>query len=212
MKDFAIYCAGGFGREVYCLVFRRIKNPDWNFVGFFDDSIEKGTQLQYGVCLGGMQDLNAWPTPIDLCIANGSPKALKHISQSITNPRVSFPNIIDPATSFADPSTNKLGKGNIFAAEDHLSINVEIGNFNVFNSDVGLGHDVKMGDCNVFMPNSKVSGSVNIGNENLIGACSFILQGLKIGNNVTLSPGSILLTKPKDGNTYIGNPAKIFRF
>ena len=212
MKDFAIYCAGGFGREVYCLVFHRIKNPDWNFVGFFDDSIEKGTQLPYGVCLGGMQDLNAWPTPIDFCIANGSPKSLKHISQSITNPRVSFPNIIDPATSFADPSTNKLGKGNIFMGDNCLSVNVEIGDFNVFNSAIVFGHDAKVGNYNAFMPNIRVSGGVSIGNDNLFGSCSFILQGLKIGNNVTLSPGSILLTKPKDGNTYIGNPAKIFKF
>ena len=212
MKDFAIYCAGGFGREVYCLVFRRIKNPEWNFVGFFDDSIAKGTQLQYGVCLGGMQDLNAWPTPIDICIANGKPSNLKNISQAITNPLVSFPNIIDKETSFADPATNKIGKGNIFMGNIGLSVNVEIGDFNIFNASIVFGHDAKVGSYNTFMPNIRVSGGVTIGNENLFGSCSFILQGLKIGNNVTLSPGSILLTKPKDGNTYIGNPAKIFRF
>ena len=55
MKDLAIYCAGGFGREIYCLIFNRIKNLEWRFVGFFDDGVDKGKQLQYGVCLGGMK-------------------------------------------------------------------------------------------------------------------------------------------------------------
>lgn len=34
MKDLGIYCAGGFGREIYCLIFKTLKSPDWNFVGF----------------------------------------------------------------------------------------------------------------------------------------------------------------------------------
>ena len=38
MKDIAIYGAGGFGREVACLI-KRIneKAPTWNFIGFFDN-------------------------------------------------------------------------------------------------------------------------------------------------------------------------------
>lgn len=212
MKDFAIYCAGGFGREVYCLIFKRINNPDWRFVGFFDDGVEKGKQLQYGVCLGGMKELNEWPTPIDVCIANGSPRMLKRISDGIVNPMVDFPNIFSPDTGFADCDSVKIGKGNIFGRGCWLSVNVEIGNFNVFNGSVVFGHEAKVGNCNAFMPNIRVSGGVTIGDENLFGSCSFILQGLKIGNHVTLSPGSILLTKPKDGMVYIGNPAKLFKY
>ena len=212
MKDFAIYCAGGFGREVYCLVFKRIKNSEWNFVGFFDDTIQKGTKLQYGVCLGGMQELNSWPTPIDICIANGSPRGLKIISERITNPLVDFPNIIAHDVGYADSDTIIMGKGNILTGAIWLSVNVKIGNFNVFNGYDVCGHDVTIGDCNVFMPSIRVSGGVTIGNENLFGACSFVLQELTIGNNIKLSPGSMLLSKPKDGSVYMGNPAKIFKF
>lgn len=42
MKDIAIYGAGGFGREVACLIERINKareTPIWNFIGFFDDGI-----------------------------------------------------------------------------------------------------------------------------------------------------------------------------
>lgn len=45
MKDIAIFGAGGFGREVACLIKRINKiKPQWNFIGFFDDNEElKGT-------------------------------------------------------------------------------------------------------------------------------------------------------------------------
>lgn len=53
MKDIAIYGAGGFGREVACLL-RRINEqaPQWNLIGFFDDDITLiGTQNEYGEVL-----------------------------------------------------------------------------------------------------------------------------------------------------------------
>ena len=39
MKDIAIFGAGGFGREVACLIKRINKQQPntWNFIGFFDD-------------------------------------------------------------------------------------------------------------------------------------------------------------------------------
>ncbi|MEQ3220468.1 serine acetyltransferase [Butyricimonas virosa] len=212
MKDLAIYCAGGFGREIYCLIFNRIKNLEWRFVGFFDDGVDKGKQLQYGVCLGGMKELNEWNTPLDLVIANGSPKWLQHISESVTNSLVNFPNVIDPSVVYLDKDTFKIGKGNILNRGTSLSVNVEIGNFNVFNADVKFGHEAKIGNFNAFMPNVRISGEVEIGNSNLLGACTFVIQGVKIGTGVHLSPGSILLRNPKDNSIYIGNPAKNFKF
>ena len=40
MKEIAIYGAGGFGREVACLI-NRINEvePAWNLVGFFDEDV-----------------------------------------------------------------------------------------------------------------------------------------------------------------------------
>ena len=51
MKDIAIFGAGGFGREVACLI--RIINesasePKWNLIGFFDDNPElKGKMISH---------------------------------------------------------------------------------------------------------------------------------------------------------------------
>lgn len=55
MKDIAIFGAGGFGREVACLI-RSINEcidvdeERWNFIGFFDDVKEK--RIQNGIWRG----------------------------------------------------------------------------------------------------------------------------------------------------------------
>lgn len=56
MKDIAIYGAGGFGREMACAI-QRLNSQEtvWNFLGFFDDGIDKGAHNQYGEILGGIE-------------------------------------------------------------------------------------------------------------------------------------------------------------
>lgn len=65
-KDIAIYGAGGFGREVACLLKRINAETDqrWNLVGFFDDGLEVGEANEYGKVLGGIEALNFWGTPL----------------------------------------------------------------------------------------------------------------------------------------------------
>ena len=92
MKDIAIYGAGGFGREVACLI--RIineKNPTWNLIGFFDDGIEKGTKNEYGEVLGGITEVNNFSEPLSIVIAIANPKIVSKIVTNITNLNVDFP-------------------------------------------------------------------------------------------------------------------------
>lgn len=213
MKDIAIFGAGGFGREVACLINRINKvTPKWNFVGFFDDN--EGlweTSNEYGRILGGSERLNSWPTPIDVAIAVGNPKIMSAISTKILNSNISFPNIIDPTIEIIDEGNFVIGMGNIIQRHSSFSINVKIGNFNIFNGSDALGHDVVLGDYNVIMPAVRISGSVKIGNGNMLGVGSIVIQRIAIGDNITLGAGSVLMTKAKKEGVYIGVPAKIFK-
>lgn len=50
MKDIAIYGAGGFGREIACLIMiinGSLEQPEWNLIGFFDDGRHKGERNEY---------------------------------------------------------------------------------------------------------------------------------------------------------------------
>lgn len=209
MKDIAIYGAGGFGREVACLL-KRINSEsdgDWNLIGFFDDGATVGSKNEYGEVLGDINILNSWPVPLSIVFAIGSPKAVSTLHSKITNPKIDFPNIVAPDTLFLDKESVKMGIGNVFCSRCLVSCNVEIGNFNTFNGYITIGHDAVIGNYNSIMPAVKISGGVHIGERNFIGVNSVILQYKSIGNDTTVGAGAIVLRNTKDGNTYIGNPA-----
>ncbi len=210
MKKIAIYGAGGFGREVACLL-NKINEvePTWELVGFFDDGIEKGSQIShFGKVLGGIDELNAWTSELSIAITIGNPKIVQTLVSKITNPNIQFPNIIAPTVYFADKDTFKIGKGNIIQKHCSFSCDVTIGDFNVMDGADVFGHDDVVGSFNTFMPAMRISGEVTIGDGNFFGVGSIILQQIKIGNNVRLGAGSVLMRKPKEGCLYMGNPAK----
>ena len=211
----AVYGAGGLGREVAGGI-QRINDSGrehWEFVGFFDDHLVKGTPVShYGRVLGGMKELNTINEPLALAIAVGAPESRKRILDRITNSNIFFPNLIAPSFKVLDPKTFKIGHGNIIQDNCSATCDVTIGDFNVFNGLNVLGHDDVIGNFNVLMPSVHLSGNVLIGDCNLLGVNSVVLQKVKIGNHITLGAGSVLMTKPKDGNTYIGIPAKKFDF
>lgn len=214
MKDIAIFGAGGFGKEIACLI-KQINDvkSQWNLIVFFDDGKEKGMQIShYGKVLGGMKELNDYPIELALAISIGNPSSLRGVKERITNEKIYFPNIIAPTFGISDPETFKIGQGNVIGHGCAVSCDVTIGDFNILNADIVMGHDAKIGNFNVMMPDIRISGEVEIGNCNLIGVGSIILQQIIVGNSIHLGAGAVLMTKPKDGGTYIGNPAKLFKF
>lgn len=214
MRNIAIYGAGGLGKEIACLI-RVINesNPTWTLIGFFDDNLNAGEKIShYGEILGGIDELNRWEEELDVVLAVGDSHTKFKMFRKITNPNISFPNVICPDLWFADENSVSMGKGNIIRGGSAFSCDVSIGDFNLFNGTVTLGHDVRIGSFNTFMPAVHISGGVTIEAKNTFGTMSFVLQCLKIGTGVTLSPGSILLHTPKDNSLYIGNPAKIFKY
>ena len=216
MKDIAIYGAGGFGKEVACLIDRINEDgaePEWNLIGFFDDGKPIGDFVShYGRVLGGMDILNSWTKPLDLVVAIGTPTSLKKVSQAINNKNICFPNIIDKSFYLIDKRSLSIGHGNIIQGPGSVSCDVIIGNFNILNGGVVIGHDTHIGNYNAIMPSCRISGEVAIGDCNLLGVNSVVIQQLKIGNCVTLGAGSVLMTKPKNNCAYIGVPAKRFKY
>jgi len=212
MKDIAVFGAGGFGREVACLIRiinENLSEPRWNFIGFFDDDSNlHGTRNDYGEILGGRGLLNSWKKPLDVAIGIGSPEVIRLLASGIVNPNIDFPNVIAPNVQWLDKDNVRIGRGNVICSGCLISCNVELGNFNVLNGFISVGHDTTIENYNVIMPSCNISGGVVIGDCNFMGLKSAVLQYLKIGNNVKLGTGSILMRNAKDGYLYIGIPAQ----
>ena len=212
--NIAIYGAGGFGKEVACLIGRIAQQGgEWNLVGFYDDTKPVGTAVsRYGKVLGGMDELLKVDEPLAVAIAINDNKAVRRIRENITNPHISFPNLIDPSLFCVDRQTFTMGEGNIIQNGCMVSCDVSLGNFNLINDHVVVGHDNHIGDFNGLMPGAHLSGGITIGDNNLLGVASVVLQGITIGNGITLGANSVLMTQPRNGYTYLGVPAKKFDF
>ena len=212
----AIYGAGGFGKEVACLIERINRNSggDWQLVGFFDDCKTPDSNIsRYGTVLGDMETLLRIDEPMALAIAINENKAVRrHIRERIDNPNISFPNLIDPSLFLVDPNTFTIGEGNIIQNDCMISCDVTMGDFNIINDHVVVGHDNNIGSFNGLMPGAHLSGGITIGDSNLLGVASVVLQGMTIGNGVTLGANSVLMTQPRDNSTYLGVPAMKFDF
>ena len=146
MKDIAIFGAGGFGKEIACVISKTCENnKNWQFIGFFDDNEPVGYQVSnYGYVIGNMDKLNTWPQELAVVIAIGDPRSLKSVRERIFNPNIFFPNIIEHNFKIADTTSFKIGVGNIIRGGSFASCDVEIGDFNVLNGSVVIGHDGKL--------------------------------------------------------------------
>ena len=185
------------------------KGEDWNFLGFFDDTMEKGYRVgRYGRVLGDIDTLNAWPTTIAVAIAMGNPDNLRSVRERISNDKVYFPNLISPDFRIMDDSCFNVGEGNIINFNGIASVETSIGDFNVLMDNVTIGHNAVLGNYNVIMPKASICGNVTIGSQNLIGLGAIVLQKLSVGDGVRLGAGAVAMASLKDGLTYVGNPAR----
>ena len=156
-KQIAVFGAGGFGKEVVSIInkINEIK-PTWEFIGFFDDALETGSDVShFGKVLGNTKNLNLWKDKLSIVFAIGDPFIIKKIVSKINNKLLSFPNLIHPDAYFADRLSLKMGKGNIITRGCSFSVDIKIGDFNQFNSLSALAHDDVVGSFNVFMPSQE---------------------------------------------------------
>lgn len=209
MQKLVIYGAGGFGREIACLInsINQVKKQ-WDLIGFIDDGLSAGHSNSFGKVIGDLSTLNDYPEKIAVAISVATPEILKKLTEGLKNPNVWYPNLIAPDVKFHHQDSLSIGIGNILFFSCRISCNVKIGNFNLMNSLVSLGHDVNIGNRNVLNPAVRISGDCSVGNDNFFGIQSIILQGLNIGNNTRIGVSSVVMRNTKDDSLYFGNPAK----
>ena len=90
MKKIAIYGAGGFGKEVACMLnLINEKQATWELLGFFDDGKEKDLQIsRFGKVLGNLNDLN---NPSVLFLLLVIPEFYKSWSTELVTRKLIFP-------------------------------------------------------------------------------------------------------------------------
>lgn len=213
MKDIAIFGAGGFGREVKTIIdaINRKKPNTYNFIGFYDDGIEKGTIVNGYPLLGGIQELNEVTSELSLIISIGDPRIKENILNKIENSFIKFPTIIHPNVSVSSDDV-QIGKGTIICEGTIITCNINIGEFVIFNLMCTVGHDTTIDNYCAFMPSVNISGEVHLHKSVYVGTGAKIINQLEIGENTIIGAGAVVSKSLPANCTAVGIPAKPIKF
>lgn len=213
MKKIAIYGAGGFGREVLTLINDINKiNPQYQVIGFFDDGISKGTDVNGLSALGGINELNNVKEEVSVVLAIGNPETKKSILKKITNRLVDFPTIIHPSVMIGDEKYVSIGQGCIICGGTIITTDIIINDFVILNLSCTVGHDTVIGRYSAFMPSVNISGEVQIGEGVYVGTGAKIINQLSIGSDTIIGAGAVVAKDIPSSCTAVGVPAKVIKY
>lgn len=212
MKKIVIYGAGGFGREVEMLIddINKIQ-PEYEVVGYLDDSRRVGELINGIPILGGMEYLDMVEEPLCVAISIAEPTIKQKIVERITNPVVSFPTLIHPSCHVGKGELVRIGRGCIICAGNIITVNIDIKNFVILNLMCTVGHDTEIHDYCSFMPSVNVSGEVRIGKGVYVGTGAKIINQLEIGEKTVVGAGAVVSKSLPSNCTAVGVPAKIIK-
>lgn len=213
MQRIAIYGAGGFGREVMMLVEQiNAHRQTFDIVGFFDDKVSRGSVVNGYPVLGGINELNAWESPLGVALAFGEPDTKQKIRRKIVNANVSYPTLIHPSVIKGADALVEIGEGCIICAGVLMTVNIAIRDFVILNIGCTVGHDVKIGEFASFMPSVNISGEVEIGDGVYCGTGVKIINQLEVGAHTIVGAGAVVTKSLPPDCTAVGMPAKPIKF
>ena len=212
MKDIVIIGAGGFGREVKTIIDAINKNTKtYNFLGFYDDTIAKGTLINNFPILGNLKELNDLKTATDVLVGVGDPISKYKIISSLKNEVLHFPTIIHPSVIISDDDVI-IDNGCIICAGNIITCNIKIGKFVTLNLMCTVGHDTVIDDYSSFMPSVNISGEVHIEEKVYVGTGAKIINRLTIGKATIIGAGAVVSKSLPEYCTAVGIPAKPIKF
>lgn len=212
MKKIAVFGAGGFGREVHDMIEQiNFKKKEYDFIGFFDDGIEKGTIVNNFPVIGGVDELNLFNSDLCIALAIGNPEIKRKVFEKISNPRISYPTLIHPSVFIGNQDFNKVGEGCIICAGSIITVNIIIEDFVILNLSCTVGHDTTIGKFSSFMPTVNISGEITIGKCVYVGTGAKIINQLNIGENSVIGSGAVVTSDLPANCTAVGVPAKVIK-
>lgn len=213
MNKIVIIGAGGFGREVKMLIDQiNYDKKQYDFIGFYDDNIEKGSIINGFIVLGSINELLQVDYNLEVVISIADPTIKKKIYETINcNHFISFPTLIHPNVLIGTDEVS-FGYGCIICASNIITVNISLGNFVILNLGCTVGHDTTIGDYCSFMPSVNISGEVIIDNSVYVGTGAKIINLLTIGNSTIVGAGAVVSKSLPEKCTAVGIPAKPIKF
>lgn len=209
--NLGIYCAGGFGKEVFDVAIRdNFVNNKWDNIFFIDDFLENESHcyLSKVYSLSTVKKLFSVDS-VEIVIASGEPALRKLLLDKIIKFGFKLGSVIDPS-SIISP-TAKLGDGIIITSNCIVASNAIVGGNVAINVKSIVGHDIVISNNSVLSSMVNIGGGCIIGEGSYLGMACLIREGIQIGHEVIIGMGSVVHNDIPSGMIAIGNPARPMR-
>lgn len=210
MKLF-VYCAGGFGKEIYDTALRaNAARAQWDSIEFIDDYAVSGSDF-YGTRVFHFEDVLGTHAleDFEVVIANGEPVHRKTIYDKLAKRGVRLGVVADSSVVLSHTATLQPGAvvtpHCIVASLAIVAVNAAI------NAKAIVGHDVRVGAHTVISSMVNIGGACRIGERSYVGMGTQIKEGVTIGSEVIIGMGSVVHHDIPDGVIALGNPARPMR-
>lgn len=212
-RPLVVVGAGGFGRELLCLI-RDLsaESGAWEFVGFLDDFSPDQRLLKAlgAVHLGPREAIRTLSSEVAFLVGIGNGEARREISAQLMSWGYEPATVVHPS-AFVGPDV-ALGNGSVVAAGAAVTTNVTTGCFVHVDRASQVGHDCVLGDFVTLNPAAVVSGGVHLGDGVNLGTNSTVLPRLAVAAGVVVGAGAVV-TKDiaREGAVVAGVPARELR-
>lgn len=203
-----IYGAGGLGREILSLI-RAL--PEFEVIGFIDDSLSRGTEVKGIRVLGGEEVLHGFDGKVNVVLAFGDPVAKSMRAKGLDRRHLQCPPLVHPSAILQDRDSIRLDAGCVIGAGSILTTDIHIGEHALVNINCTIGHDTRIGRCCSIMPGVNIAGEVVVGNGVLIGSGASVINRIVVGDRSTVGMGAVVINDVLAGNVVVGVPAKPIR-
>jgi sugar O-acyltransferase (sialic acid O-acetyltransferase NeuD family) len=206
MKKLAIIGAGDLGQLI---AYHAISDCKYEVVGYFDDTIEKGTIIKDVKVIGSLNDITkSYDNKLFDCLMVGIGYNYMSFRRSvfekyITN--ISFATLIH-SSSYIDKSCS-IGSGVFILPGCILDKDVIIGDNVLLNTGCVIAHDTKINDHSFLSPAVKIAGKTQVGKNCILGINSTIIDNITLVDGVKLGGGAVVINDLLEPGLYLGIPA-----
>lgn len=212
---YAIYGAGGYGREVMPLARKQLKNngePESSLYFMVDIKEEDSTNGHSTILYEEFLSLPANEKYVVVAIADSEVRA--KLTRRCQEDGIRIWNV--EAENIVKMDDVVIGEGSILSSFVTITSNVKIGKGFHANLYSYVAHDCVIGDYVTFAPAVKCNGNVTIEDHAYIGTGAIIRPGSKgsplvIGKGAVVGMGAVVTKSVPAGVTVFGNPAKILQ-
>lgn len=198
--------AGGFGREVLCLLIDCLALKKINYkerVLFMESDDYWKKRKVMGIDVIAQSQFN--PSEYKVVVAIGDPSTRQQMVNNLPKNTV-YNTLIHPSVIYSEWLS--IGEGSIICAGSILTCNITIGNHAQLNLHTTIGHDCIIGNYFTAGPSVNASGNCTIGNNVYIGTNAAIREKTNICSDVTIGMGAVVIKNITESGVYIGNPLK----